>query len=124
MPPESWCGYSCTRRLEDHRDTMATELLHRLLRKRRQLLALEADRAREPSGVGDQAQDRERRHRLAASRLTHDAERFTLGKLERHAVDGAHRAIECAELRAEIFDLEDRAHRRLASLGSSRSRRP
>ena len=175
MPPESWCGYSSSRRpasamrtrssisrarsraarhghaqmahdvlgdlradgqhrieaghrlLEDHRDAMAAQALHRLLAERRQLLALEADRARgdaaglrSGSGAGWRAPSPTCRSpicpRCPASRPR--------AEVERHAVDGAHHAVQRVELRVQVADLEDGAHSRLASRGSSRSRRP
>ena len=88
------------RLLEDHRDAMAAQALHLLLAQRRELLALELDRARgDAAGLGrDQAQDRERRHRLAAARFAHDAQRLAARQVERHAVDRAHHAVQRVEL--------------------------
>src|SRR5277367_361048 len=116
--------------LEDHRDAMAPQALHRLFAERGQLLALEADRARgDAAGLGrDQAQDAERRHRLAAAGFAHDAQGLAARELERHAVDRAHDAVQRVELRVQVADFEDRVHSRrhslLASRGSSRSRSP
>src|SRR5713226_8281518 len=105
---------------------MTAQPLQRLFAERRQLLALEADRARgDAAGLGrDQAQDGQRRHRLAATRFAHDAQGFAAIKLERHAIDRAHDAVQCVELRMEIANFQDRVHSRLASRGSSRSRSP
>ena len=174
MPPESWCGYSSSRRrasamrtrsrhlegtlagrlprhaemahdvlgdlradrqhrveaghrlLKDHRDAMTAQALHLLLGERRELLALELDRARgDATGLRrDQPQDRHGRHRLAAAGFAHDAQRLAARHVERHAVDRAHDSVQGAELGVEIANFENRAHSRLASRGSSRSRRP
>ena len=69
------------------------------------------------------AEDRQRSHRLAASRLADDAEGLASSEVERDSVDGAHDAICGEELGSKISHLQQR-HMRLASLGSSRSRNP
>ena len=58
------------RLLEDHGDPAAAHGAHRLDGQRRQLLAVEHDRAADdaPGLRRDQPQDRQRRHRLAAAR--------------------------------------------------------
>src|SRR5713226_6121199 len=105
---------------------MTAQPLQRLFAERRQLLALEADRARgDAAGLGrDQAQDGKRRHRLAAARFAYDAQGLAARQLERHAVDRAHHAVQRVELGVEISDFQDRVHSRLANRGSRRSRSP
>ena len=58
------------RLLEDHRDLVAADLAERRWRKREQVLALEQDRSGwvRRRGVGEETEDRERRHRLARAR--------------------------------------------------------
>ena len=161
MPPESWCGYSSSRRLgsamrtrssisrarsraADHGTpiwrttfsaicvpTVSTGLrlvigswkIIEMRWPRRLFISSSASvvssspsKRIEPcgdaAGLGrDQAQDGERRHRLAAARFAHDAQRLAARQVERHAVDGAHDAVEGVELRLEVADLEDGARR-------------
>src|SRR5215217_1772830 len=106
MPPESWCGYSSRRRLGSEMRTSSS-----------------ISRARSRALRRQEAQDRQRRHRLAAARLADDAERLAGFEVERDAVDGAHDAVAGEEMGREVADLEE-AHMRLASRGSSRSRSP
>ncbi len=60
------------RLLEDHRDVAAALLAHLLFGEVEQVLAFEQDLAlRDLPGLGEQAHDRERRHRLAAAGFSH-----------------------------------------------------
>ena len=63
-----------------------------------------------PRRVGDQAQDGERRHGLAAARLAHQPERLPLLEVPAHAVDGADRAVLGEEIGAQVLDLEQLGH--------------
>ena len=64
--------------------------LHLAFAQLEQVAALEADRAADDAArrIGDQAQDRERRHALAAAGFADDAERFAAAHRIGHAVDG------------------------------------
>jgi hypothetical protein len=70
-----------------------------------EVLAHEADLAADDLAgrARDQAQDRERRHALAAARFADDAERLPRPDLERHAVDGLDRAVVGEEVGLEVL---------------------
>src|SRR4029077_9624027 len=72
----------------------------------------------------DQAQDGQRRHRLAAARFAHDAQGLAVRQLEGYAVDRAHHTVQRVELGVQVADFEDGGHSRLANRGSRRSRSP
>jgi len=101
------------RLLEDHRDVVAADLLHLGLAELEQVPALEADRTADDAArrLGDQAQDGERRHALAATRFAHHAQRLAALQLVGHAIDGAHRADRGEEMSFQILDLQNRLRR-------------
>ena len=88
-------------------------LLHLALAELEQVAALEADGAADDAArrIGDQAQDGERRHALAAARFAHDAQGLAALQRIGHAVDRAHRADRREEVRLEILDLQNRGRR-------------
>ena len=100
--------------LEDHGDPLAPDAAHLLLRKGQEILSLEQDPARHDSAgrPRDQAHDGEGENCLAASRLAGDAEGVALVDAEIHAVDGLDGAPRRLEVRAQVFDLENRRHKR------------
>ena len=77
--------------LEDHRDAAAAQLAQSRRRRREQVLAaVEYPPAGRFHVAGwEQAQDRARHHRLARSRLAHDAQDLVVPQFERHVVDSA-----------------------------------
>ena len=85
-----------------------------------------------PGGCGDEPEDRQRRHALAAARLPDDRQRFAGIDLERHAVDGAHDGRVGVEVGLQVVESEQRSggqrHSRacppVTRRGSSASRRP
>src|SRR5262249_44799475 len=95
--------------LEDHRDVVAADLLHLGLAKLEEVAALKPDRAADDATrrVGDEAQDRERGHALAAARLADHAQRLAVAHRLGHAVHGAHPAIGREEVRLQAVDLEN-----------------
>jgi hypothetical protein len=101
------------RLLEDHRDVIAADALHLALAELEQVPALEADRTADDTArrVGNQAQDGECRHALAAARFSHDAQRLAALQLVGYAVDCAHRADRREEVRLQILDLQNRRRR-------------
>ena len=74
------------RLLEDHRDVAAAHAVHRALRLRQHLAAVEPDRAGRLR-VLDETQDRQRRHRLARPRLADQRELLARIDRERDVVD-------------------------------------
>ncbi len=128
--------------LEDDRNVIAAHRPQLAARQRDEIAALEADRAAGAHHAAfiDQPQHCERQHRLAAPRLTHQADSLAGAHLEIHAVNRARQAFGRAEGYAEVPDLEQRrsggravrrsTHRglpacppdRLTALGSSASR--
>jgi len=108
--------------LEDHRDALAAHHAHRRLGQREQVLSVEPHlAARDAAGVGQQAQDRERGHRLAASRLADQREALALADLQVDAVHGAQRALGRVELGAQVPQLEQGAHTRTRGSKPSRT---
>src|SRR5215218_10086974 len=89
------------RLLEDHRDLIAADALHLTLADLQEIAAAQLDGPAldRALGVGDEAEDRERRDALAAPALADDAERRAFGDLERDAIDGAEHAPLGAEAR-------------------------
>ncbi len=72
------------RLLKDHRNLVAADSPERFGRKLHQILALKLDHARWVRGgrVGQQAQDRERGHRLARAGFSDESHRLALADLE------------------------------------------
>ena len=110
------------RLLEDHRDVVAADRLHLGSVSAEQVAAVEADRAADDAArrVGDQAQDRQRGHALAAAGFADDAQRLAGAQREGHAVDGrAPAPTGREEIGLQVLDLEHgrgrRRRRRAAS---------
>src|SRR4029077_3604157 len=110
--------------LEDHRDVLAADVAHLSFGRLGEVAALEEDLAAENPSRPLEAHDAERRHRLAAARLAHNAERLPRAELERNAVDGFDVSLLGPENRAEVPHLEKRfGHDQwVFSLGSKASR--
>ena len=92
------------RLLEDHRDLVAADALHLGLAELEQVLALEADGAADDAAgrVCHQAQNRQRRHALAAARFAHHAQRLAALEVIGNAVDRTHGADRGEEMGLEI----------------------
>ena len=74
--------------LEDHCHLAPAQLAHAVFLDGEQVVTVEVDRTGDLSVRPTvEAHDRRRRHRLAGTRLTDDAERLTLVQVEAHAVD-------------------------------------
>jgi hypothetical protein len=86
----------------------AAQLREPPLREREQVPALVEDLAAREDAVGEQADDRSRGQRLAAARLSDDADGLAARDLERHALDDRARPPVEAALDAEVADLEER----------------
>jgi hypothetical protein len=95
--------------LQDHGDAAAPDAPHLLLGLVEQVLALEADGALDDARgrPGHQPQQRQGGHRLAAARLTHDAEGLALAEGEAHPVHRLHHAPAGEAVGVEVLDLED-----------------
>ena len=100
------------RLLEDHRDLVAADAAHLLLRKAGEILAaieqLAADDA--AGALGEQPDDRERGHALAAAGLADQPERLAILDVEGDAVDRAHLAVAGEEGGAQVVDPQERRH--------------
>src|SRR5262249_4761356 len=83
------------RLLEDHRNVVAADLLHLGLAELEEVAAIKPDRAADDATrrVGNEAQDRERGHALAATRLADHAQRLAVAHRIGHAGHGAHHPI-------------------------------
>ena len=76
--------------LEDHADAPTTHLTHGRLRQAQQILTVQPDLAAlDASAVGQQARERERSHRLAATGFTQQRIGFTRGNAEIDTIDRA-----------------------------------
>ena len=96
------------RLLEDHRDAVAAHVQKVARRRADQLAALEADAAVGMVGhrVGQELQDRQRRHRLARARFAHHRQGLAALDLEADVAHGAHGIVAGAEIDREVLDLE------------------
>ena len=101
------------RLLEDHPDAVASDIAHRLLILREQILVHKADAPAHDTArrAGNEAHDGERGDALAAAALTHQRERLSFLDVERDAVDGFHHAPWSEEVRTKIVYFQQRAHR-------------
>ena len=92
------------RLLVDHRDVAAADRLHRTLGQLNQVLVPEADGAPDdpPRRVGQEAPQRQRGHRLAASGLADEPEDLTPVEGEADTVDGDDAAGVGLEARAQL----------------------
>src|SRR5262249_21492047 len=98
--------------LEDHRDVAAAELADLLVRHRGDVrgpaVAPQDDAAPDDAaGIGDEPEDGERGHRLAAPGFADDADGFTPVDVERDAVDDAHHAAGGEEPGLQVLDLQE-----------------
>ena len=74
-------------------------------------------------GLWDEAQERQRRHRLARSRLPNNTQHLIGKDVEAHAEDGVRGAPIDGELRVEVPNLKEGAQRNLENVrGSNASR--
>src|SRR5437667_1885704 len=115
------------RLLEDHRDLVAADGAQVTGLEGEQVAPFELDEAAGADvtgGLGDQAENGERRDRLAAPRLAHDAERLTRLHLEGDAVDRARRAAALLgdEVGLEVTHAEQGLGHTASLRGSSASR--
>jgi hypothetical protein len=96
------------RLLEDHRDAIAAHVEKIARRGTDQFAALEADAAVGMIGhrVGQELQDRQRRHRLARARFAHHRQRLSALDLEAHITHRAHGIVAGAEIDREVLDLQ------------------
>ena len=110
------------RLLKDHRNLVAADVADFVLVDLEQVLAFEDHFAAYDLAWrrGDQAQNRQRAHALAAAALPYQAQSFTCFDVVRHAVHSANDAVIREEGGAQVFDLEERRHYRT---GSKRERR-
>ena len=76
------------RLLEDHGGFGAAHLAQFLLAERDDFGAVEDDSTLHHGGLGQQPEDRARRHRLAAAGLAHDREHLTAAHVQRHSAHG------------------------------------
>ena len=97
------------RLLEDHRDRIAPDGAHLGLRQLEEVTALELDGSGRHASwrVRHQPHDRQRCHRLAATRFAHDAELLARRQRETHAVDGSEHAAAGTKLGTKVFDFEE-----------------
>ena len=95
--------------LEDHRDVVAAEVADLLIRHLGDVFTAEQDPAgHDLARVGQESEDGECRHRLAATGLPDDAERLAGVDVEGHTVDCVDDTPRREELCAEILDLKQR----------------
>ena len=100
----------CHRLLEDHRDRVAADVLHRAFAQLQQIDAGKADRAADdaPRRVGHETQDRQRGDALAAAGLADDPQRLAGAHRIGDPVDRPHDARRGKEMRPQFRDLEQR----------------
>ena len=99
------------RLLEDDGDVVAAHLADVALARGQQFLALEGDRAGRVARrrIGQQPQDRQRRHRLAGARFADQRHRLAGRDIERHTVDRERLAPVLAERDREVTDGKERS---------------
>src|SRR5262249_7433390 len=100
------------RLLKDHRDHVAADAAHLLLREARQIRRLKLNFAADDAAgaPGQKLHDRERGHALAAARLADQTDRLAAVDVEANAVNRAHFAVAREERRAKVADPEERRH--------------
>ena len=97
------------RLLEDHRNVVAADRAHLAFGQLQQILALEADRARDLArGLGDQPHQRHRSDRFSAAGFADDGQRFTFVDMKGDAVDRPVDTLGGTEMSLQIFDFEQR----------------
>ncbi len=95
------------RLLEDHADLVAANAAHLALGKFQEVLALEADRACDLCRrFWNEPQNRHGGHGFPTTALADHGKRLAFVHMKRNAVDGAINAILRAEMRLQLFDLE------------------
>ena len=129
LPPDRQDGIEAGHRvLEDHRDLAPADLPELAVGELQEVTSLER-RASSGHGAGawEDAEQRQRRHALAAAGLAHDAQRLAGRDLEGDPVHGVHGAASSPELDLHVLDREERlalVGHRLRIFGSMASRRP
>ena len=97
----------CHRLLKNHRDLTAPDLLHLLGVALQQVLPFELDLSSNRLAVSrQQTHNRQRRHRLAAAALTHQAQYLAFVEVQRQPVDSPDCALFGLKLGVQRFDLE------------------
>ena len=93
------------RLLEDHRDLVAPDVAERARIEGQEVHAVEADTARRMrrGGVGQEPQDRQRRHRLARARFADERHGLGLADIEGHLADGVGDGLSGAEIDRQIL---------------------
>ncbi len=100
------CGQ---RLLEDHRDALAAQILDAMLIHGEQILAVDQDLAFGDAGrFGQQTQQRQRRHGLAAAGFADDAQRLARPHRERHVGDDGVGAAVGADFDGQVVDRDHR----------------
>jgi hypothetical protein len=96
------------RLLEDHRDLLAAQLAHLAFAEAEEVAALEQDLpVRHPAGgLGQQAHDAQRRHRLAAARLAHQGDDLAGADIIGDAFDGPDDAARGDEMDMQVANRE------------------
>ena len=93
--------------LKDHRDRLTADLLHLRIAQLREISPLEQDLAADdPPRPRDEPHDAQGGHRLAAPRLSDDAQGLARMELERDAVHRFDDPLWRLELRLQVADLE------------------
>jgi hypothetical protein len=103
--------------LEDHRHPLAAQQPHLLRTRAHQFLAAQPDLAGH-LGALVQSQDRQARHALARTGLTHDAQRFAAFQRERQPVHGLHQPVRGGKVHPEILQLQEELTHEYRTLGS------
>ncbi len=112
--------------LEDHADGVAAHVAQDRLGGGRQVGAVEEDApAGDASPVGQEPEDGQRGHGLAAAGLPHDAEGLARREVEVDAVEGVHGAGAGGDLDVQVFDGQELVGHGgcLSSSGAARRRR-
>ncbi len=102
----------CHRLLEDHRDIVAANRAHLVLGHLQKIRSIVEDLPADdlPRWTGDQAHDRERRHRFAAAGFADKAKGLATIELEAHPIDGTGDSVVGFEMSPEVPDFEKFCH--------------
>ena len=93
--------------LEDHADAPAPHAAHRAFRQAVQVLAVQVDlSAHDAAGIGQQPQQRQRGHALAAAGLADQREGFAPRHRQSQALDGLGDAAFAGDVDFQITDFE------------------
>ncbi len=104
--------------LKNHADPVAAHPSYLRFRHAQKIQAVKLDVPfNDPAGLGNQSQQRERRHRFSATRFAHQCQRFAAIDREVNPGDGLDKTVTGKEECFQVADFEKNAHGALSYHG-------